>query len=438
MSIMAASLKIESLASDPRERKKLYQLVRPVYFKQYKNSDGDKAFGHAHAITEDVAMYSRSCKDQNWAGRCVFLAAVHAFRMRALDDVRGLFPESEQISLIQSFNRFNILRNQDESAPELKDMDIYKALASPYVSASGLILLHPEIFVRVVDMSQPQIFYGKKARELHGILSIGTIEEINSNIAHSMLDVWRPAAIQLSLFDCYDRQSDLAAQALYEKLFDKITRIYRELEKETVQVGERFSQHLKDLIALSKKKGLPLVMQTDRKTGSKVDHTVRFKTRGSTVIKLVRKENVDPYIERLDLDFVLKVIHDKVASTLVSERTCDAESLFQLIRSRDIDIIIEAEHIFYGRAGHRGSLPGYRETGHIDYHAPSLGAEKIQRVELHVKSYQGYVDYYYSPTSCRGARESPVVADAWGDYNFKIVQALGNTNRLYPSARKGP
>jgi len=437
---MVQSVKLETLARDPRQRKRMYSMVRPLYDRIYGKAKGLIAYKHAWVVSEEVSRYLTHAKDQNWAGRCVLLSSVHSFGMRALDVVVRIFPEGDRTSLIRSFNRFNILRNQDETAPEHKDGDIYRALAAPYISEEGLILLHPEIIVRVVDMSVPQYYKGAKAQELHDIMpSRAPLEVVNRNLADSMLRYWRPAAIQLLFFSCYDRMSNLAAHTMHEALFLDITRQWEALENETVRVEQAFGAHLGKLVSVAAAKKIPLVKQTERETGNQVQYTIRNKTPGSATLTLIIRKDVDPAAKSLDPDFVLEALHDKVACALVSDRTCDAENLFQLVKRRDESIIVQAENIFYGRGGHySGSLGGYRETGHIDYDAGAFGAERIRRVELHVKSYRGYLDHYYSPQASRGARESQFVSDAWGDQNYAIVRALGNVNHEAPGAWKAP
>jgi len=433
---MTNGLNVSALASNPHERKMLYKRVSPLYTRKYGKEDGPVALRHAKTVAEEVARYSASCKDPEWAGKCVALASVHPLGLDAADALMERFPKSDYAWLLMAFNRFNILRNQDEAPPDLKDPGIYRALVSPYISESNLILLPPEAFVRVVDMSQPQFYKGFQAQKLHEVTSHGSLDEINRNLAVSMLEYWRPAAIQLLLFGCYDRQSDIAAHILYPQLFNNVKNLFQSLEGEINHVEEKFREYITTIIKLMARKKIPLAKQTDRETGEHVDFNIRLKTPGSTTIKLVSKKEIDPESWSFDPNYVLEQIHDFIAATVAADKVHDAEALFHLICSRDGGFIVDKEPLFRGSQGRQGSLPDYKGVGHIDYEASAFGAARLRRTELHVKSYQAYLDYYQCPRTGRGARDSQLIADAWGDHNYGIVQALGNFRPEPPNVNR--
>ena len=421
---MHRAIDITALSSDIRERNKLYQTVSSLYHRRFGNSRWDTPFRHAQVVTEEVARYSASSVDKNWSGKCVFLASVHPFGMEMAPHLAKIFPPEECATLMSSFSRFNILREQDEAPPEKKNRDVYLPIITPY-QADKRAFIWPEAFVRVVDLSQPQFFKGMGARELHTATSRGSIDEVNRNLAVSMRMVWRSAAISLLLFKCYDAQSDLAAQFLHEGLYRKVRGLLKEVSSEIEEVKDRFEGHMRLLIGLAERRGIPILGQVDRETGRKADFTIRVKTAGSTTLKLVDKFGADPLGNDFDPDFVLANIHDPIGSTLVSKETWDAEALFNLIENADHSILMETESLFHGGVVRAGSLPDYREAGHMDYDASNFGASRMKRLELHIRSFRGYMDYYLSRTCGRGVRESPLIADAWGDLNYSIVEALG-------------
>jgi hypothetical protein len=168
-----------------------------------------------------------------------------------------------------------------------------------------------------------------------------------------------------------------------------------------------------------------MIAQTDRETKKPTDFTLREKTPGSATIKFVQRGLIDPNGLDFDPVKVLEELHDLVAATIVADRAHDAVSLYNKILSNHSARIVEEEPIFYSRYGKNNSSSGYNGVAHIDFNADSFGGKNIQRTELHVRSYQSYLDYYLSSKSGRAARDSKLLGDAWGDHNYKIVEALG-------------
>ena len=427
---MTKQIDLKKLAHCECSRNQLFNSVNPLY-KKYYGHKSDITFQHAKDITEETAKYVSRAKDQEWAGKCILIAAIHPFPRDAADHLIKFFPANYSSSLLLSFNRFNSLRDQDEAQPEMKDIEIYRMLTKPFLSDHGYVLLPPEVFVRVIDMSEPRLFKGQEAKELHGATSHGQISSMNRNLATSMEMVWRTAAINLALFKCYDRMSNLSASILHPKLFKRIEKIFQSLSEEISETASMYRGHLSGIISIALSKKMPIATQSDRETGESVNFFLRQKTPGSATLKLVDKglsSDSDP-----DPEFVLDTLHDIIASTIVSSRTCDADALFNMVTKKFAELIVHNEPIFYGHDGRRGSLPDYSGVGHIDYNARKFGATKLKRIELHIKSYQAYLDYFYSEKVGRGKRISPIVSDVWGDQNFKIVQGLGHVNHMPPN-----
>jgi hypothetical protein len=428
---MKKPFRLEKLPTDCGQRKALYRTLGPFYKKRYGMKEGPVALEHAKSVTEEVARYTKKSMDKHWAGMCVALAALHILDMKAdpPDSVLRHLSKGDRDLLERSLISINILRAEDEAPVGAKDSRIYKTLLQPYHShSSGLVVLPPEAFVRVIDMSEPQFFAGKNAKDLHRMMSRGKFPDMVHNMAHSVLRYYRPAAIQLLLFSCYDKQSNIAARYLYPELFRKMDELFKSLKDDFKEVKKRFSENISKILKCAKSKRFPVIEKTDRETGKKVPYIMREKTPGSATLKALKKELVAPDGTNFNPEKILDGITDPVASMLVSMRHCDAEGLYCMINSKDRDLIVEAESVFYKgcRDPKKKSHPEYQGVGHLTYDAKKFGAKRMQKIELQVRSLKGDHDYHHGKAG-RGFRDSPELADAWGDYdNFKIVQALGH------------
>lgn len=437
---MAGPFRLETLPTSVGERKVLYRTARPVFIRRYGKKEGPIAFEHAKTVTEEVARYTKNSKDKHWAGLCVALAVLHPFDIdtklpRSI--VRHLSQDDSDL-LERSFVSLNILRTQDEAPVWVKNSKVYNAILQPYESKrSGLVVLPPEAFVRTIDMSEPQFFEGEKAKELHKMSSHRKFPDVVRNMAYSVLKYWRPAAIQLLLFSCYDKQSNIAARYLYPDLFRKMGELFRSLKDDFSEVKKRFSEHISKILECAKGKKIPIIEKTERETGKKVPFILREKTHGSATLKSVDRKLVAPDGTDFDPDIILEEINDPVGGTLVAMRQCDAEALYSMINSKDEDMILEDEPIFYKgcRKPEKRSHPEYKGVGHITYDAKKFGAIRMKKVELQVRSYESDHDYYHGEAA-RGYRDSPELADAWGDLNFKIVEALGRQHQI-PATHEG-
>ncbi len=424
---MPESFRLVALPNNPNQRKLVYHSARPAFLRRYGKTDGPLAFKHAKRVAEDVARYTAKSKDKHWAGMCIILAALHPLDANVtIPRSLMLKLSSEDRSMLQkSLLNLNILRAQDEAPAEAKDPRVYKTLMQAYRSRNGFMVLAPEVFVRVVDMSEFQFFTGKEARELHKVTSHGVFPAVVQNMAHSVRTYWRRAAIQLMLFDCYDKQSNIAANILHHNAYVQMRRLFRELRQDFQIVKECFSKHLEQIVSAAEAKGIPIVRKTDRETGSQVPFLVRQKTPGSATFKAIKYSLVDADGEHFDQDAITEGVHDLLASTLVSLRACDAEGLYSMVTAKDKDIIVEKEAIFYKGCRISGnSDPDYHGVGHIDYDAAAFGATQIRRAELHVRSFESDHAYYHGKAG-RGLRGSTEFADAWGDKDSKIVENIG-------------
>ncbi len=432
---MKKPFRLEKLPTDCGQRKVLYRTLSPFYNKHYGNGEGPIALEHAKKVAEEVARYTKNSVDKHWAGICVALAVLHPFE-RDTELPRSILKHLSQKDsdfLERSFISLNILREQDEVPVGKKNSRVYKALLQPYESKrSGLVVLPPEALVRVIDMSEPQFFAGKTARELHKMTFHGKLKfpQVVRNMAHSVLKYYRPAAIQLLLFSCYDKQSNIAARYLYPELFRKMDELFKSLKDDFKEVKKRFSEHISKIVDSAKSKKIPINEKTDRETGEKVPYIMREKTPGSATFKGLEKDLVFPDGSDFDPDVILNGLNDPVASMLVSMKLHEAEALYGMIKRKDKDMIVEDEPIFYKgcRGPDKRSHPEYKGVGHIVYDARKFGAQRMRRVELQVRCFQSDFDYHHGPAA-RGFRDSEELADAWGDHNFKIVQALGREHK---------
>lgn len=421
-------LKHRLLAQRRAERQRLYQILSPLFTRHYGTKKGNLAREHSKTVAEQVGKYTKHAKDQKWAKASVIVAAIHPLPLDMFDDIRKvlstILPQDQLTRMMDSFLNFNKLRIEDEIDPEKKNKDVYKKLAKPYVSEEGLALLPPETFARTVDMADEWFYFGASAGELHKTTSYGPHEWMNRNLAHSIYDVWRPAAIQLMLFGCYDSMSKITAKILYPQLYGRMLQHYKTNEKELMNLEEKFRLYL-DLVI--KMISIPLVPQTDRLTKEEFPYRTRIKTVGSATLKAVVEGICDPEGKDFDATRINEEIHDFVAGTFVTKETHQAISLYDFILTHHYPtMIFEFEDMFNGRHSENGrSCPDYKGVAHIDYKAERFGANNVQRVELHVRSYESYLDYYLSSTAGRGVRDSRIIGDAWGDMNFKIVEALG-------------
>ncbi len=424
---MPESFRLVSLPTNPNQRKLIYHSARPAFIRRYGKTDGPLAFEHAKRVAEEVARYTAKSKDMHWAGMCVAVAALHPL------DAKVILPRSLMLKLgsddrnmlEQSLFNLNILRALDEAPLKAKNPGVYKTLMEAYESRQGFTVLAPEVFVRVVDMSEFQFFKGKEARELHKVTSHGDFPAVVQNMAHSVRTYWRRAAIWLMLFDCYDRQSNIAANILHNKVYLQMRRLFRQLKQDFRRVKEDFSEHLERKVRSASAKGIPVLSKTDRETGKKVPFLLRQKTPGSATFKAIKYGLVDPEGRDFDPDAITGGIHDLLASTLVSGRHYDAEALHSMIVHQDRQIIVEQEPIFYRGCRLNGnSDPDYHGVGHIDYNAAAFGATDIKRAELHVRSVESDHEYYHGKAG-RGMRGSAEFADAWGDKDSKIIENMG-------------
>jgi|GEM_PF-3397630 len=409
-------------------RKTLYKAARPAFISRYGKRDGVVAFEHAKNVAEEVARYTAKSKDKHWAGMCVVLAALHPFDRNTVlpKAVLQHLSREDEAALRRSFLNLNTLRAQDEAPLESKDFRIYKTLLQPYESERGFLVLPPEAFVRVIDMSEIQFFSGRTAQQLHKMTSHGRFPEAIEGMAHSMVRYWRPAAVQLLLFSCYDKQSNIIARYLHPELFKRVNTVLRSLKGEIGAVKDKFSRHIAELVQCAEKKGIPIIKKTERETGDKVPFILRQKTAGSATLKLINRNFVPVDATDFDTELLMDKVNDLLASTLVSMHPFNAEALYSMITNKDRSILAESEPIFYPNSREENGMshPDYKGVGHLTYDASHFGAENILKVELHVRSFTSDHDYYHGKAA-RGYRDSPELADAWGDQNFKIVQALG-------------
>ncbi|MBU0532653.1 hypothetical protein KKB44_04120 [Candidatus Micrarchaeota archaeon] len=426
---MPKPFRLETLPKNPEQQLLLYRAARSIFTKRYGKIEGHLAFAHAKAVTEEVIRYTARSKDAHWAGMCIVLAILHPLDARTVlpPAVLRHLSEADQNAIRRSFLNLNMLRVQDEAPPDAKEPSIYNVLLKPYQSKAGYVVVPPEVFVRTIDMSEPQFFRGRSAHTLHNMMSHGKFPDVIRNMAHSMLDYWRPAAVQLLLFSCYDRQSDVIATYLYPKVFVKMRQLFQSLEDEISKLRVNFSKYLSNTMACAENRNLPIVTKTNRETGEQVPFILREKTSGSATIKAVSKGLVSPDGTDFDPTLILEGIHDVVASTLVAKRCYHAEALYHLITTKHSHLLVDTEHLFYPqcRDPEARSCSGYSGVGHLDFRANLFGADRIRRVELHIRSLDSDREYYHGNAG-RGFRDSAVLADAWGDLNFKIVQALGN------------
>jgi len=427
---MGIPFTLEKLSKSTHQRTMLYKAAGPIFTKRYGKKDGPTAFEHAKVVTEKVARYTQRSRDMHWAGMCVLLASLHS-----LDNKIDGLPNSvlrhmsrdDTADLTRSFLNFNILRDQDEADTCAKNPSIYSALLKPTYSRGGFLVLPPEVFVRVVDMSEEQFFTGKDAKRLHKVTSHGHFPKIIRNMAHSMLQYWRPASVQLLLFSCYDKQSNIIAKYLYNRPFRKMQELYGSLKNEFKQVAREFSQYLSQIVVCAEQKGIPIVRKTDRETGAAVPFILREKTPGSTTIKAIGRGMISPDGSDFDKIKIVAGIHDFIASTLVAEECHHAHALYDMIISRGNGAILEEEPLFYPGCGNGNKSRNchYSGVGHIDFDAAAFGATVMKRVESHIRSCKSDRDYIHHRQAGRGFRDSQPLADAWGDHNFEIVEALG-------------
>jgi len=406
------------LAKRELERQRLYQKLSPLYGKYGKGCGSKRArllFAQAKDVAEEVARYTQNAKDQKWAKASVIIAAISPIPADMADDIRktllGFMPAKQTDALVNSFLCQDELCRLDGVPMSEKNIKRYVQLVRPYVSKEGHIELPPEVFARVVGLSQMSLEGLSRAEQ--------------ENVAASILKVWRPAAIQLMLFKCYNQMSDIAAFVLYPQLFQLVDMLYRSIARELVDVRAKFGHYLDAL--MDGVVEIPLVRQTDRETMEQARYRIRIKTRGSTALKLIERGICQLTGEGFDPERVYTDIHDLVAGTLVTRGTHDAVNFYKFIMKNHANMVIEHEDIFYGRhSGNGNSLSGYKGVAHIDFDATRFGARNIRRAELHVRSYESYLAYYLSSRAGRGARDSQIIKDAWGDDNYKIVEALGN------------
>lgn len=411
-----------------RRRMTLYKAARPAFVQRYGRKDGVVAFEHAKNVAEEVARYTAKSKDKRWAGMCVVLATLHPFDRNTVLP-RGVMQHlsgDDQAQLRRSFLNLNTLRAQDEAPLDSKDFRIYKTLLQPYQSEAGFVVLPPEAFVRVIDMSEIQFFSGRTAQQLHKLTSHGRFPEAIEGMAHSMIRYWRPAAVQLLLFSCYDKQSNIIARYLHPEAFKKMNGLLRSLKGELEAVKGKFSKHIAGLVRCAEGKKIPIIQKTERETGERVPYILRQKTPGSATLKAIKKEVIPADGSEFDTKALMDEVQDLLASTLVSVHPFNAEALYSMITTKDRDILRESEALFYPncRAPNGTSHPDYKGVAHLTYDASHFGAESILGVELHIRSFTSDHEYYHGKAG-RGYRDSPELADAWGDQNFKIVQALG-------------
>jgi hypothetical protein len=409
------------LAKRQGERQVLYRKLSPLYGKFSKihdSKEGRRAFSRAKAVADEVGRYSQNAKDQKWAKACVIVAAISQLPVEMAEDIRTslkrFLPLNQTDPLVNSFMCNHEFSKLDRLAPDDKDKDRYKSLVRPYVSKEGRILLPPETFVRTILMSQ--------------ISLDGLTDGMDKNVADSILRVWRPAAIQLMLFRCYNQMSDIAGRTLHPKLFEKMKFLLRATKNEREDIKEKFGLYLDILIEQNE---IPIVSQTDRETRQQILYRIRKKTVGSSTLKAVDYGICDPEGIDFDPEKVHIGIHDFIGAMLILRKTYDAVACYSFIRVHYPHMIVEDEEMFYGRnKKNTRSTPDYKGVAHVDYDARFFGGKNIRRVELQLRSFESFLAYYLCSKAGRGARDSKIIGDAWGDDNYKIVEALGALDEI--------